>query len=87
MDAETLEGRVRSIISKHLKIGADDVVPEASLAEDLGADSLDIIELLMTFEEEFDLSIPDDDVLHVRTVGDINESLTPLVQDLVTPTD
>jgi acyl carrier protein len=41
----------------------------------------------MTFEEEFDLSIPDDDVLHVRTVGDINESLTPLVQGLVTPTD
>ena len=87
MDAETLEDRVRSIISKHLKIRAEDVVPEASLAEDLGADSLDIIELLMTFEEEFDLSIPDDDVLHVRTVGDVFESLTPLVQDLVTPTD
>ena len=63
--------KVRDIIVETLGCDAEQVTPTASLADDLGADSLDIEDLVMTLEEEFDTEIPDEDIENLRTVGDI----------------
>jgi len=55
----------------HLQVDTDSVKPETSFTEDLGADSLDLIELIMAFEEEFDVEIPDQDAEKMKTVGEI----------------
>jgi acyl carrier protein len=65
-----LEDRVTDIIVEHLNVSRDEVVPEASFVDDLGADSLDIVELVMAMEEEFDIEIPDDDAEKIQTIGD-----------------
>ncbi len=65
-----LEQRVKDIIVEQLGIAADEVVPEASFIEDLGADSLDIVELVMAMEEEFDIEIPDEDAETIQKIGD-----------------
>lgn len=62
--------RVKKIVVEHLGIGEDKVAPEASFIDDLGADSLDIVELVMAFEEEFGIEIPDDAAKDIQTVGD-----------------
>ena len=62
--------RVQKIVVEHLGVEADKVTQEASFIDDLGADSLDIVELVMAFEEEFDIEIPDDSAEHILTVGD-----------------
>lgn len=62
--------RVKSIIVEQLQVDEDSVVPEASFVDDLGADSLDIVELIMALEEEFDIEIPDEDAEGITTVGD-----------------
>ncbi len=62
--------RVKKIVVEHLDVDADKVVPEASFIEDLGADSLDTVELVMAFEEEFGIEIPDDAAESIATVGD-----------------
>ena len=67
----TLEERVKTIICDQLAVEPDKVKPTASFIEDLGADSLDIVELVMTMEEEFDLDIPDEDAEKIKTVGDV----------------
>jgi acyl carrier protein len=59
------------IIADQLGIDAAEVTPESNLIDDLGADSLDIVELVMAIEEEFSLEIPDEDAEGMRTVGDI----------------
>jgi acyl carrier protein len=64
------EDRVKEIIAKELEVDAKQVTPEAKFIEDLGADSLDIVELVMALEEEFGLDIPDEDADKLRTVGD-----------------
>jgi len=64
-----LEQRVKDIIVEQLGIAADEVVPEASFIEDLGADSLDIVELVMAMEEAFDVEIPDEDAEKIQTIG------------------
>ena len=61
--------RVKKIVVEHLDVEADKVTEEASFTEDLGADSLDNVELVMAFEEEFDIEIPDDAAEHIQTVG------------------
>lgn len=66
-----LEERVKNIICDQLAVEAEKVTPTASFIEDLGADSLDIVELVMTMEEEFDLDIPDEDAEKIKTVGDV----------------
>ncbi|MGE0615640.1 MAG: acyl carrier protein, partial [Bacteriovoracia bacterium] len=71
MATTTLEDRVRSIICDQLAVEAEKVKDAASFIEDLGADSLDIVELVMTMEEEFDLDIPDEDAEKIKTVGDV----------------
>ena len=62
--------KVKSIIVEQLGVEADEVTPEASFTEDLGADSLDIVELVMAFEEEFGVEIPDDAAEKISTVKD-----------------
>jgi acyl carrier protein len=65
-----IESRVREIIVNELGVEASKVTREASFVEDLGADSLDTVELVMAFEEEFELEIPDEDAEKMATVGD-----------------
>ena len=62
--------RVKKIVVEHLGVEADKVVDGANFIEDLGADSLDTVELVMAFEKEFDIDIPDEDAEKMRTVGD-----------------
>lgn len=62
--------RVAKIVVEHLGVEADKVKPEASFIDDLGADSLDTVELVMAFEEEFSIEIPDDAAETIQTVGD-----------------
>ena len=62
--------RVKKIVVEHLGVEADKVTENASFIDDLGADSLDTVELVMAFEEEFDLEIPDEDAEKIATVGD-----------------
>ena len=63
--------KVKDIIVDQLDVDEDKVKMEASISEDLGADSLDIVDLVMSLEEEFDIEIPDEQVENVKTVGDI----------------
>jgi acyl carrier protein len=65
-----LENRVSEIIIEQLGITRDELVAKASFIDDLGADSLDIVELVMAMEEEFDIEIPDDDAEKIQTIGD-----------------
>jgi acyl carrier protein len=60
--------KVKSIIADQLGVNVDEVTADASFTDDLGADSLDIVELVMAFEEEFDIEIPDDDAEKIATV-------------------
>ena len=66
-----LSEKVRDVIVETLGCEAEAVKPEASLEEDLGADSLDVVDLLMTLEDEFDVEIPDSEVDNIRTVGNL----------------
>jgi acyl carrier protein len=64
------EAKIKDIIQKELGVELEKLTPEASFIEDLGADSLDIVELVMEFEKEFNIDIPDEDAEKLRTVGD-----------------
>ncbi len=66
----TVEERVKNIIVEQLGVDADQVSADTSFVEDLGADSLDSVELVMAFEEEFDIEIPDEEAEKMTTVGD-----------------
>ena len=66
----TIEEKIKKIICDQLDVAEKDVVPEASFVDDLGADSLDQVELIMAMEEEFDISIPDEDAEKIATVQD-----------------
>jgi acyl carrier protein len=65
-----IEEKVKDIIAEELGVERDKVSPAASFMEDLGADSLDTVELVMAFEKEFDIDIPDEEAEKLRTVGD-----------------
>jgi acyl carrier protein len=62
--------KVKSIIVEQLGVAEDEIKPESAFIEDLGADSLDIVELVMAMEEEFEVEIPDDDAENIKTVQD-----------------
>ena len=66
-------GRVKNVIVDQLSVDADEVTLEASFVDDLGADSLDVVELIMGLETEFDIEIPDEDAEKISTVGDAVE--------------
>jgi acyl carrier protein len=70
MSENNIEARVRKIVVEHLGVDADKVAMDASFIDDLGADSLDTVELVMAFEEEFGVEIPDDAAETILTVGD-----------------
>ena len=66
----SVEAKVKEIIVENLGVDQEKVTDDASFVEDLGADSLDTVELVMAFEEEFDVEIPDEDAEKMRTVGE-----------------
>ena len=70
MADETTEKRIQAIIVEKLGVDESDVTRDASFTNDLGADSLDTVELIMEFEKEFDMTIPDEDAEQIATVGD-----------------
>ena len=69
MSLESLEDRIAEIIVEQLGVSREEISPDASFVEDLGADSLDIVELVMAMEEEFDVEIPDEDAEKIQTIA------------------
>jgi acyl carrier protein len=69
--ASAVETKVKEIICEQLGVSEDEVGPDASFIEDLGADSLDIVELVMALEEEYDMEITDEEAEKIRTVQDV----------------
>jgi acyl carrier protein len=72
MSDKSIEDRVKDIIVDQLGVNAEQVTPEAKFIEDLGADSLDTVELVMAFEEEFEIEVPDEEAEKLQSVGDVN---------------
>jgi acyl carrier protein len=68
---EEIAERVKSIVVEQLGVSAEEVTPVASFIDDLGADSLDIVELIMELEEEFNMQIPDEQAEKIQTFGDV----------------
>ena len=75
MDAKSVEERVKNIIVEQLRVEPEQVKPEAQFINDLGADSLDTVELIMALEEEFDVEIPDEQAEKIKTVGEAIEHI------------
>jgi acyl carrier protein len=78
----SIEQRVKEIIVEQLGVEEDEVSPEASFVDDLGADSLDTVELVMAFEEEFNIEIPDEDAEGITTVQDAIEYIKANVKEV-----
>jgi len=79
--ADSADAKVKEIIINELGVDPEKVTAEASFVEDLGADSLDTVELVMAFEEEFGVDIPDEDAEQMRTVGDAIKYLKDHMED------
>jgi len=78
----SIEQRVKDIIVEQLGVEEDEVAPEASFIDDLGADSLDTVELVMAFEEEFNIEIPDEDAEGISTVQDAIDYIKANVKEV-----
>jgi len=76
MSTSEIEKKVKNIIADQLGVGEDEIKPESSFIEDLGADSLDIVELVMAMEEEFEVEIPDEEAENIKSVGDAINYIT-----------
>lgn len=72
--------KVKAMLADALGISADKITPEARIIEDLGADSLDVVELLSRLEDEYGITIPDDDVENLKTVGDVAKELEKIAK-------
>lgn len=72
MDNE-LEGRICTLVADHLGVDVAEVTRDASILDDLGADSLDVVELVMSLEDTFDIEVSDEEVEGMRTIGDIQQ--------------
>lgn len=77
----SVENKVKSIIADQLGVEGEEVIPGASFTDDLGADSLDIVELVMAFEEEFDIEIPDEDAEKIAKVEDAVSYISEHAED------
>ncbi len=73
--------KVRDILCEQLDVDEEKVTMEANITDDLGADSLDIVDLVMSLEEEFDVEVPDEEVENIKTVGDIVKFIESHVED------
>lgn len=71
--SDGMTGRIRGLVAEQLGVDIESLTPEANILEDLGADSLDVVELVMAIEEEFDIEIPDEDAESMRTLGDVEK--------------
>lgn len=71
MSDKSIEEKIKDIIVEQLSVNAEQVTPDAKFIEDLSADSLDVVELIMAFEEEFDVEVPDEEAEKLLTVGDV----------------
>ena len=80
MNSAELQEKVVEIIANQLGIDPEDVTPEASVVDDLGADSLDVVELIMALEEEFNLEIPDEEAEKIKSVQDIFSHMANAMQ-------
>ena len=76
---DSLETKVRSILAEQLGVDLGEVTPDARILDDLGADSLDVVEMVMSLEEAFDIEVPDEDVEELRTVADVERYVTRAV--------
>ena len=63
--------KVKMILSSQFDVEEDSITPETNIADDLGADSLDVVDMVMTLEDEFDVEIPDEEIERIRTVGEL----------------
>ena len=79
--SQSIEEKVKEIIVERLSVTPDKVTPNAKFIEDLGADSLDTVELVMAFEEEFGIDVPDEDSEKLTTVGEVVSYITSHKQD------
>jgi acyl carrier protein len=77
--SDSLEQKVRSIVADQLGVDLGEVRSDASILDDLGADSLDVVEMVMSLEEAFDIEVPDEDVEEMRTVADVERYVTRAV--------
>ena len=79
--AEEIEAKVKAIVAEQLGVDEAEITPETSFVNDLNADSLDTVELVMEFEDEFDMSIPDEEAEKIQTVGDAIEYIKSIAPD------
>jgi acyl carrier protein len=70
-EIEALEARIRGVVARQLGVEPSEVIPDASLQEDLGADSLELVELLMALEDEFDIEVPEEVAETITTIADV----------------
>ncbi len=63
--------KIKAILAQQLDVSEDDITMETNIAEDLGADSLDVVDIIMSIEDEFEIEVPDDKVEVIKTVGDV----------------
>ena len=77
--ADSLELKIRALVAEQLGVAAETVMPAAHILDDLGADSLDIVEMMMAIEEQFDIEVPHEDVEEMRTVADVERYVTGAV--------
>ena len=70
--------KVRAMLAKQLNLSPDKITMESDVVKDLGADSLDVVELLISLEDDYGISIPEDDIVNVKTVKDIGEMIEKL---------
>lgn len=73
--------KIKNIIMDQLDVDEDQITMETSVMEDLGADSIDVVDLIMAFEDEFDIKIPDEDVENIKIVGDIVKYIEDKIAD------
>lgn len=72
--------KIKSLLAEQLDVDENDITMDSAIMEDLGADSLDVVEMLMALEEEFEISIPDDEAVNLKTIGDVVQYIEDTVK-------